>query len=87
MYRRTNVVHNLKLGDLAHLKVFGQHTIVLGSYDVACELFDKRSAMYSDRPDMVMGKLYVTSYDPWHSRSLTRYATRTPQERLSRSGV
>ncbi|KAI0687567.1 cytochrome P450 [Earliella scabrosa] len=67
-----------KYGDLARLKVFGQHTIVLGSYEVACELLDKRSAIYSDRPDMVMGKL--TSFAEW-SLIVLRYG---PQWRAHR---
>ena len=48
---------------MVYLKVFGQHTVAINSYELAVELLDKRSAVYSDRPDMVMGKLYVTSYD------------------------
>ena len=45
---------------MVYLKVFGQHTVAINSYELAVELLDKRSAVYSDRPDMVMGKLYVT---------------------------
>ena len=48
---------------MVYLKVFGQHAIALNSYELAVELLDKRSAVYSDRPVIVMGKLYVTSYD------------------------
>ncbi len=46
-------------GDLVHLSVFGKSTISIGSYEVACDLLDKRSANYSDRPKLVIGELYV----------------------------
>lgn len=36
-------------GDVLHLRLFGQHIIVLGSAEVAFELLEKRSTQYSDR--------------------------------------
>ncbi len=44
-----------------HLSVFGKSTISIGSYDVACDLLEKRSANYSDRPKLVIGELYVAT--------------------------
>ncbi|KAM5534507.1 hypothetical protein V8D89_011839 [Ganoderma adspersum] len=44
-------------GDLVHLDVCGQHIIVVGSYEAAEELLDKRSATTSDRPDSAMLRL------------------------------
>lgn len=32
-----------------HLRLNGQHVILLSSYEAASELFDKRGALYSDR--------------------------------------
>ncbi|KAI8974507.1 cytochrome P450 [Trametes punicea] len=43
-----------KYGDVVCLKVFSQTVILLGSYEVACELLAKRSANYSDRWQSVM---------------------------------
>ncbi|CDO68203.1 hypothetical protein BN946_scf184938.g55 [Trametes cinnabarina] len=41
-------------GDVVYLKVLGQSVILVGSYEAACELLEKRSANYSDRPQSVM---------------------------------
>ena len=37
-------------GDVFHLSVFGNHTIVLNSHEAATELLERRSHNYSDRP-------------------------------------
>ncbi|ESK94246.1 cytochrome p450 [Moniliophthora roreri MCA 2997] len=37
-------------GDLFHFEVLGQHVIVINSRELAHELFEKRSRIYSDRP-------------------------------------
>ena len=39
------------------LKLFGQPVLVLDSYAAANELLDKRSAIYSDRPESIMAQL------------------------------
>jgi hypothetical protein len=50
----------LTLGDIFYLKVFGQSIVVINSADVAHELFEKRSSIYSDRTELPMIKgLYV----------------------------
>ncbi|KAK1230833.1 hypothetical protein PQX77_006073 [Marasmius sp. AFHP31] len=41
-------------GEIVHLEVLGQHTIVLNSRKALVELLDNRSHNYSDRPDMPM---------------------------------
>ncbi|KAI0629120.1 cytochrome P450 [Trametes polyzona] len=46
-----------KYGDVTYLKVLGQSVILIGSYEAACELLEKRSANYSDRPQSVMVKM------------------------------
>ena len=44
-------------GDVVYLEVLGQPIIVLGSHEAALDLFEKRSAIYSDRMPSVMVKL------------------------------
>nr|BED43016.1 cytochrome P450 monooxygenase [Trametes versicolor] len=58
----TNIAQRLhdlaaRYGKLVYFSVLGRSIIVLDSYDTACELLDKRSRNYSDRPDSVMAKL------------------------------
>ena len=50
---------SVPIGDVIHLNVLGQDTVVLGSLKAARDLLDKRSANYSDRPTSVMVELYV----------------------------
>ncbi|KAK7049423.1 hypothetical protein VNI00_006024 [Paramarasmius palmivorus] len=40
--------------DLVHFEVFGQHMMIVNSRELAHELFDKRSLIYSDRPQVPM---------------------------------
>ena len=47
------------IGDIVHLSVFGQSTIVIDSYDAAIELLEQRSSQTSDRPRLVMAELSV----------------------------
>lgn len=37
-------------GDLVHMRVFGQHIVIVNSVETATDLFEKRSKLYSDRP-------------------------------------
>ncbi|KAI0350719.1 cytochrome P450 [Trametes cingulata] len=46
-----------RYGDVVYMKVLGQSIILVDSYEAACELLEKRSANYSDRPQSVMVKL------------------------------
>ncbi|RPD58754.1 cytochrome P450 [Lentinus tigrinus ALCF2SS1-7] len=66
-----------RYGPLVHLSVFGKSTISIGSYEAACDLLDKRSANYSDRPTLLIGELTdiyhwnfpLMSYGPgWRAR-------------------
>lgn len=41
-------------GDIIHLQVFGNSTVILNSVQATTELLEKRSNNYSDRPDMTM---------------------------------
>jgi len=41
-------------GHVTHTRVFGQDTIILNSSKAAYDLLDKRSAIYSNRPVLVM---------------------------------
>ena len=48
------------IGDLVYLNIFGQSIVVINSSVVAFELFEKRSLIYSDRPECpMMNDLYV----------------------------
>lgn len=44
----------LELGPVIHLRIYGQHTIILSSIDDCIEVFEKRSNLYSDRPVLTM---------------------------------
>ena len=44
-------------GDIVYLKVLGQSIILLGSYEAAFEILEKRSANYSNRPQSIMVNL------------------------------
>ncbi|OJT08570.1 O-methylsterigmatocystin oxidoreductase [Trametes pubescens] len=62
----TNIARRLhdlaaQYGKLVYFSVLGRSIVVLDSYDTACELLDKRSRNYSDRPDSVMAKLTTFS--------------------------
>ncbi len=41
-------------GDLIHFRVFGMHMFLINSVQVAQDLFDKRSRVYSDRPEIAV---------------------------------
>ncbi|KAF8523692.1 cytochrome P450 [Hysterangium stoloniferum] len=43
-----------KYGDLVYLNVLGTSLLYVNSAEMACELFDRRSAIYSDRPSIPM---------------------------------
>ncbi|KAH9943938.1 cytochrome P450 [Amylocystis lapponica] len=42
-------------GDIVHISVFGQSLVVLSSPEIITDMFDKRGAIYSDRPRFPMG--------------------------------
>ncbi|KAK2464322.1 hypothetical protein APHAL10511_003779 [Amanita phalloides] len=63
-----------KYGDVVYLKTYGQPLVILSSFKAANELFEKRSAVYSGRPRMVMADelmgwdwdfLHMTHSDRW----------------------
>lgn len=63
----TKFLSNLYLGDIVYFSAVGQPVVILNSAQSLFDLLDGRSAIYSDRPRLVMGgELYVFSY----SRSL-----------------
>jgi hypothetical protein len=43
------------LGDISSVTIFGQTVVVLNSIEVAIEMLDKKSGIYSDRPVLQMG--------------------------------
>lgn len=42
-----------------HISAMGQDIVIINSLKVATDLLEKRSNIYSDRPDLAMVKLYV----------------------------
>ncbi|KAF6751633.1 cytochrome P450 [Ephemerocybe angulata] len=44
-----------KWGDIVSISIFGQEFVVVNSTDLAIDMLEKRSAIYSDRPVMEMG--------------------------------
>ena len=44
--------HISTIGDIVHLHMFGQHIIIVNSHEVAVDLYDKRGAIYSNRPHL-----------------------------------
>ncbi|KAH9937810.1 cytochrome P450 [Epithele typhae] len=72
-----------KYGDIVHLEIFGKPMIVLGSHEAAMDLFEKRSANYSDRTKNPMidiagfaWAMPVQPYGPWwrrHRRAVHQY--------------
>ncbi|CCM01206.1 uncharacterized protein FIBRA_03254 [Fibroporia radiculosa] len=71
-------------GDIVYVTVFGQPMVILNSLDHATELLERRSALYSDRPQMTsIGKIagwdqivVLTPYGAQfreHRRLLSRY--------------
>ena len=44
----------MRIGDVMHLSIFGKDFIILSTFKAARDLMDKRSALYSDRPRLVL---------------------------------
>lgn len=42
-------------GPISSVTIFGQHMIIVNDKRLVFEMFDKRSAIYSDRPTLVFG--------------------------------
>ncbi|KAF5322721.1 hypothetical protein D9619_000358 [Psilocybe cf. subviscida] len=66
-----------KYGPVIHLRVYGQHTIILSSLDDCTEVFEKRSNLYSDRPALTM--IYLMGWD--FAASLMPYGPRWRSQR------
>ncbi|TFK29092.1 cytochrome P450 [Coprinopsis marcescibilis] len=65
-------------GDLVYVQNFGQPLVILGSLQVARDLLDKRSSIYSDRPRFVL----FSELMGWHSASThVRYGPRFRKHR------
>ncbi|QRW06549.1 cytochrome P450 family protein [Ceratobasidium sp. AG-Ba] len=56
--------------DIVHAEVLGRHIVVLNSMEAAVDLLDKRSANYSDRPDLTM--LNDDNLMGWGQNTVTR---------------
>ena len=42
------------VGELVYLNIFGQGLLFVNSYEAAVDLLEKRGAIYSDKPKMIM---------------------------------
>ncbi|KAI0360492.1 CyP450 monooxygenase [Trametes cingulata] len=83
---------NDKYGDLVYLNVLGQSILVVGTHEVAVDLLDKRSALYSDRvhsPIVELGGfdwvLTMIHYGPWwrrHRRAFHQFFNASAVEKL-----
>ena len=51
---RTHLYGNIA-GDIVSVSIFGQRMIILNSAQLAMDMLDKKSSIYSDRPIMQMG--------------------------------
>ncbi|KAI0050530.1 CyP450 monooxygenase [Auriscalpium vulgare] len=77
IYKRFREMSKELGSDIIHLQVFGFHLVVLNTKEVADDLMDKRSSIYSDRPRMpmmceLMGfdwSLGFTPYNEWWKNS------------------
>ena len=47
-------VADMAVGDVNYLEVLGQPLVVLNSYEACKDLLEKRSAIYSSRPRLVL---------------------------------
>jgi hypothetical protein len=48
-------------GDLVHVNVLGRSMVYVNSSDIARDLFERRSSVYADRPELPMLTLFVPS--------------------------
>ena len=64
-------------GGLVSLRALGRTLVVIDDYDTAVDLLEKRSAVYSSRPDFKMARLWDT-----HFASTVIRAHIAPQDRL-----
>ena len=56
-------------GDMIYLNVLGQPFLIISSLEVATDLFERRSKIYSDRKQMTMlNELYVSQHDSFTSK-------------------
>ncbi|KAL0579349.1 hypothetical protein V5O48_002682 [Marasmius crinis-equi] len=66
--------------DVVHFEVFGNHVIVINSQKAAKDLFDKKSALYGDRPRMTMINELVGL--DWHFGFMAQGASWTTHRKM-----
>ena len=59
MFTSESALNTYVGSDLVYLDLPNQPTIIINSLEAANELMERRSRNYSDKPEMVMDKLYV----------------------------
>lgn len=61
---------------MTYIHVFGQGLLFLNTYEGAVELLEKRGAIYSDKPGLVMaGDLWVPSPSSFRQNALAHTET------------
>ncbi|THH33486.1 hypothetical protein EUX98_g687 [Antrodiella citrinella] len=69
VYKRMSNIHD---SDIIRLNALGNNIVVINTIDIAMDLFEKRSSLYSDRPPMVMLTELVGA---WWGIAFRRYGT------------
>ncbi|KAG6918162.1 hypothetical protein DXG01_016147 [Tephrocybe rancida] len=64
-------------GDIVHFRIFNEHVVVVNTVKDAIAMFDKRSRIYSDRPEMIMIELMGWDFNA----SLIRYGDKWRRHR------
>ena len=62
--RRKACVSDTLLGKIISLRAMGQCLVVIDDVETAVNLLDKRSAIYSSRPQLAMVELCVIPFSP-----------------------
>lgn len=69
---------SLEVGSIIHIDAFGQHMIIVNDAKTAFDMLDKKSAIYSDRPILVMANVLIG----WNNAlGLTAYGPRFREQR------
>ncbi|KAI0049074.1 cytochrome P450 [Auriscalpium vulgare] len=81
---RTFVAWGRKYGPIVHVRAVGQSFIIVNDAHVACDMLDKKSTVYSDRPVFMMAGELTGWKD---SLAFTRYGERFKEYRKYLHGV
>lgn len=61
-------------GDICYLHILGQHIVFINRVEIASELLEKRGAIYSGKPRLIMvGEMYVHQFSTCDPPSNSRF--------------